>query len=583
MAQTDANDQIGQLAFRATDHHRWPSFRAILALCLVAAAAVAADTYFNAQEGLLARPPGYDGAGYMVWARTAYLLLIHLHPRQALIHLNPFVPLWTALLAFQNLVLGDGTWQAFTVRFWGVAPLLILVYWIVRRRATQSLALAAALVTALLPLVSGGVRSSSWEFLTGHASYIDDWYQDDLRPDFLAGVLVLWSIALLAEDSEGKRRSVYLASATFAAAAVLTKPSTAPAALAVWAATLALHWFWHRKNPDVLRMSAVAVGFAALLLFPWAVLRGGAQTVVTYLYAIAVSYSATYGVKGTLTDQLTYFLVQLPNQLGHIEVWPVIAGALLLAIAMLLRQLGPAEAIYAATVIQFYLVFTLPGTKNPHLGEWISMSLWVFFLAGVARVAARRWVGPLRRASPFLLAAAATYTVAMYALGAVALANWPLSEQRSHEQLLTMTAGVAQELRHYVPSDQCFAYAPGPGWPASLQYMLMDDLGSAPSSTEIDIDPKTTTVKDYVVAASRCEAILAYREDITQVSKIFYAPPPRQPYLRAVAEWVRTPSSGFSLDRAWHLSELVTDDPHPLGHSPTFSLTLELYVRSSVT
>ena len=65
----------------------------------------------------------------------------------------------------------------------------------------------------------------------------------------------------------------------------------------------------------------------------------------------------------------------------------------------------------------------------------------------------------------------------------------------------------------------CFAYAPGPGWPSSLIYPLMDAKGNAPTSTAIDVDPTQTTVSDYVSAVGKCRAVLAYREDISDVAQ----------------------------------------------------------------
>src|SRR6202022_4216001 len=113
-----------------------------------------------------------------------YLLLRELHVKTALHVMDSIAPLWTVLQTIQYFVVGDGTWQAFTVRFWPVALLLILVYWIVRARATRGIAFAAVAITAVLPMVSASVRASSWELLSGQANYADDWNLDDLRPDF---------------------------------------------------------------------------------------------------------------------------------------------------------------------------------------------------------------------------------------------------------------------------------------------------------------------------------------------------------------------------------------------------------------
>ena len=51
----------------------------------------------------------------------------------------------------------------------------------------------------VLPLVSAGVRSSSWEFISGQANFNDNWGLDDLRPDFKDGALDDRSFAEFAE------------------------------------------------------------------------------------------------------------------------------------------------------------------------------------------------------------------------------------------------------------------------------------------------------------------------------------------------------------------------------------------------
>lgn len=559
----------------------WPSLRIVLALGFAAAIAVAIDTYFNAQAGILARAPGYDGVGYMISARQEALLLRGVHPHQALIHFPNFVPLWSLALTVQYFILGDGTWQAFTARFWAVGPLLVLVYWIVRRRTNSWLAIAATLITAVLPLVSAGVRSSSLEFFSGQADYGAHWYLDDLRPDFLAGVLALWSIAILAEDKLGTRRSVYLVSPAFAAAAVLAKPSTSPAVLAVWAVALGLHWFWHRSTPNVFRHTAMAGLLACLLILPWGVFSGGALLVVNYLHAISVSYGATYAIASTFPDNFTYFVLQLPDQLGQVEIWLAIIGALALTVGIWRRQLGRAEASYAITAVLWYLIFSIPSTKNPHLGIWISLAIWLFLSAALARLITSDWTPKVARISPAVAGMAAAYVAVVYALGAIAIANWPVTERHSSQEQLAVTVAMADELKRYVSLGQCFTYAPGPGWPASLQYQMMDPLGNTPMSTAIDVDPSVTSIADYIKSASKCQAVIAYRENITKVAQLFYAPPVRQPYLQALADWVRSPDSGFRLDQSWRFSDLTSDGAHPLGQTNNGSLTVDLYVRST--
>jgi len=554
----------------------------VVLCCLAGAVAVATDAYFSAQEGYLARPPDYDGISYLISARTPYLLLRSLHVRTALHDLlHSISPLWISTLTTQQLILGDGTWQAFSARFWAVALLLILVYWIVSRRATRSLAIAAVVVTALLPVVSAGLRASSWEYVTGQTNYFEHWYLDDLRPDFFAIVLILWSVAALAEHSQPPRRSAYVVSAAFAAAAVLAKSSTAPVALVAWAIALGITWFRNRRSKDATRMTLLAAALLAVLLVPWAVFGGGVETVVAYLKAIT-AFQGAYASSGGLIGGFTFFPVRIPTQLGPIEGWVVIGGAVFVTVALLRRQLTSAELIYAALVPLFYMAFSLPPSKSIQLGIWISLSIWIFFLAGATRLAAATWPQPIKRAAPLPLFAVSTYALIVYGGGAFALANWPTSEQRPDAQMLMVTKEVANELGRHISVDQCFAYVPGPGWPSSLTYMLMDAKGNAPSSTAIDVDPTATTISDYVGSASMCAAVMAYREDIGDVARVFFAPLVRQPYLRAVAQWVRSPDSGFSLDRTWRFSNLPPSGPHQLGHYQGVSLTVDLYLRTAV-
>jgi hypothetical protein len=327
-------------------------------------------------------------------------------------------------------------------------------------------------------------------------------------------------------------------------------------------------------------MTLVAAILLVVLLIPWGVFGGGVLTVVSYLKAI-MAFTSDYALPGGPLVGLTYFLVRLPTQLGQVEAWLVIPGALIAAIALLRRRLGPAEMIYAAFPVLFYAVFSLTPSKNPLVGTWISLSLWIFFWSGVSRLAKARWPEPMRRASPAVLAVAGTYVVVVYALGGFALMSWPLSETRSNTQLAAVTADVARELGRHITTGQCFAYVPGPGWPNSISYLLMDANGNVPGSTATDVDPTKTTVGAYVFYASQCQAVMAYREDIAQVAPVFFAPAVRQPYLRAVAQWVRSPGSGYALDRTWHFDDLAPSGAHPLGHYQGVSLTLDLYIRIS--
>ncbi len=559
--------------------YRWPNVAAILACAAVAAAVVAADAFFNAQQGYLARPPDYDGVGYMNYAEAPYHLIGEFHVKAAVAHLNNIAPLWTAVIAAHYLAFGDGPFQAFATRFWPVVLLLVLVYWLVRARAPRPLAIAAVGLTGLLPIVSAGVRASSWEFFSHQANYNDEWGLDDLRPDFFAVVLLLWAVALLAEHNHSLRRTDYLLSAAFAAAAVLMKPSTAPVTLAVWGAALAITWFWNRAVAGTPRRAVEAAGFCALLLLPWAI-AGGAYQVLGYLYEVAVTYKSAYSLSLSLGESLTYYLVRIPAQVGQVEGLPVIAAAALLVVALVRSRLGRAEGIYAGLTVLLYVAFTLTTNKNPHVGEWFSLALWIFVITGLARLATSAWPERIVRWSPRILAGVAAYLLVVYAAGAFALAGWPLNEHRADAQLLAVTSALAHELRTDVAVGQCFTYAPGPGWPASLEILMTNRDGTAPRSTQIDVNPSSTT-DAYIANARQCPAVVVYRDDIQQVARAFFCPPVRQPYMQALSSWVREPGNGYRLARSWRFDDLPPAGPHTLGQYQGVSLTLDLYLRSA--
>ena len=558
----------------------FPVVRAFAFCCLVAALAVTADGIVNSQIGSLARPPEFDGVSYMLSGQTAYRLIDSAHLRTAIHTLNGTIaPLWVAILALHYLVLGSGPWQSFAARLWPLGLLLGLVFWIVGRRAPRSLAVAAVVFTALLPLASAGVRAGSWELLSGQVNYNLDFGMDDLRPDFMASVLTLCAVATLAEQGPRPDRRLYLASAAFAALAVLVKASTSPVVLAVWALALAMTWFGRRRESSALRETAISVAALAILLGPWAILGHGAANVVDYVYHTEVTFGGVYATNESLIQKVTYFPALLPIQLGRIEAWIVIVGALLLTVALFKRALGWSEATYGMAAVAFYVVFSLSSSKNPQLGIWISTAVWIFFLAGGARLAAERWAPALRRVSPAVLGAVALYTLVVYGLAVAAVMSWPNNERMADAQQVGVTDSIALELTRHLASDQCFTYAPGPGWPASIEFAAMATRGSSPVSTATDIDVATTTVEDYVAAARRCDAFVVYEQDMGTVAQVFYAPPIYQPYLQAVADWVRTPGNGFTLDRKWVLTNMPPIAPHTLGRYHGLTLTVDLYLR----
>jgi hypothetical protein len=179
-----------------------------------------------------------------------------------------------------------------------------------------------------------------------------------------------------------------------------------------------------------------------------------------------------------------------------------------------------------------------------------------------------------------LLGAVGVWVLLVYILGLVGLSSWPNNERRANVQELAVTADVAHHLGSRISVNDCFTYAPGPGWPGSIEYLLLDSNGRAPFNSPIDVDPKTTSTTYYLLVARSCRAILVYREDIAQVARVYFAPTVRQPYLQALSDWVRGPYSGYVLDKSWRLYDLPPLAPHALGRYQGVNLTVDLYLRA---
>jgi hypothetical protein len=327
-------------------------------------------------------------------------------------------------------------------------------------------------------------------------------------------------------------------------------------------------------------MTAEAVGLLVVLLLPWALVGNGVVGLIERLREGSVQYSGAYFPKMSLVESVTYYLVRLPYQLGQVETPFVIVGSLFLAVMLLRRRLDRSELMYAGLAAFFYLAFSIPSNKNPNIGEWISLSVWIFFVSGGSRLVTARWPEKVRRASPALLGAVGVWVLLAYILGLVGLSSWPNNERRANVQELAVTADVAHHLGSRISVNDCFTYAPGPGWPGSIEYLLLDSSGRAPFNSPIDVDPTRTSTTYYLLVARSCRAILVYREDIAQVARVYFAPTVRQPYLQALSDWVRGPYSGYVLDKSWRLYDLPPLAPHTLGRYQGVNLTVDLYLRA---
>jgi hypothetical protein len=543
-----------------------------------AALLVTVDIVFSEHAGTLAYPPGYDGVAYVLQAKGVYLQILH----GQLLSAADFLligqsPLWETLMAGHWLVLGEGEWQTFTIRIWPIALWLCLVWTVLRRRAGIRPALIGTTAAALLPAISTGLRASGVETITGDVNFLGDWYLNDLRPDFFAAVLQLWAIAVIVE-SDRPRKLSWIASGALEALAVYAKPSIFPLLILTWLVCVVLIFrrqrVSSRASGDWMRASTLAL---AVLLLPW-MSRGGIIRDLGYTFGEAVTYQAAYNPTHDLLSKLSYYAADLINHLGRVEGPLVLVGAAALCATALRQRLDADDVPYLLLAVMMYGALTIPGAKNPIAGLAISLPIFAFVCAGLAR----HW----RKASPryrTTIGPLAFAVVSVYVIGIISAGIWgfirlPSSESEGPREARAITGQIVLALKQTTTSTGCFFYLPAFGYPATLQYYMMDADGRYPTTPPIEVDP-ASRVADYVRLANNCSAVLVLKEDLsTTEGTFFFAPPVRRPYLKGVATWVRNPSSGYALCESWSFSHLAPLQ-HQLGSHDAPRLTAQLYVR----
>jgi hypothetical protein len=136
-------------------------------------------------------------------------------------------PLWVALMSTTFFVFGEGEWQSHVVRIWPVFLLLLLMFWFVRRRWHSGIAWFAVSVTALLPATVPALAACA-------RRSVETSSLGDLRPDFLASVLLAWAVVLVLDNIDSPRRIYSACSGGAMGLACLTKPSALPAFMIAW-------------------------------------------------------------------------------------------------------------------------------------------------------------------------------------------------------------------------------------------------------------------------------------------------------------------------------------------------------------
>jgi hypothetical protein len=555
------------------------------ALALIA---VAVDVCFSARMGLLAYPPYYDGISYVVGAKSLFYRLGQLDVNPRFLRNYAMTPFWDGSIVLGFLLLGEGEWQAYAVRFWPIFLLLLLVFYAIGRRGCSQVTWLAVAFTTLLPTISVGLRASLldssielWNSSTASATLRPNaglqWYLADLRPDLLFAVLLLWTVVPLIESVHTLDRRKWLISGTSAGLAVLVKASMSPALLVAWAITMA---YVLTANRHQLR-STVSTGLwtllpLAVLVAPWA-LVGGARVTFQYIWANAIGPQRVFwsNPNPTLLSELGYYWSYFPVHMGNFEGWTILAVGLALSLYSFRKKIRRKDnriIAYLGVSAALWILVSATTAKNYFAGLPFYLLLWLFSWTAVAsflRTASRR-----NRIVAWLLPLILCMYVGFHVVGGVyAFQSWPTTATLVGQENRQVTQSIAADLRASLTNNDTFMWAPAYGFPATLEYYMMDKTGGYPRSISINMERMLEESPEQFIdeAVGNCKAVMAYEEDIGKVVRFAWVPAPAQPYFRAIAEWVKQPDSGYTSARTYYI---MTEDGY---------LTLHLYLKSNST
>ncbi len=557
--------------------HLWPSIRDIVIMLSVTALIITVDIYFSRQLGLLAYPPFYDGIGYVLVAKSSFYALqggaLEWLSEVLFGGFSAFVPLWQGLMLLSFLLLGEGEWQAYTVRFWPTMLLLLLVFWVVRRRGCATVAWVAVLCTALLPTISVGLRSSGWEYFTGKSVYGWEWYLADLRPDLLFAVLLLWSVVPIIECAHELNECTWIVSGASAAMAVLVKSSTTPMLLLAGGLTITCVLIVNRHRL-LATMVTAAWGIVplAILLTPW-ILVGGGRAAVGYLtHLLTAGLPLWSDPNATFFSEAKYYWQIFPYHIGHWESWLLLGVGLTLWAAGTLkkRERDYRLLIYLLLAGVLYGLVSVTPAKNYFVGLPYYLLLWLFSWAALApflTVFGQRG----RVARTCLVLFPTLYGSLVVAAAFYALHHWPAEKQVGPLENRDVTQQIAGDLRRLLTNEDVFVWVPTHGYPAALEYYMMDNEGRFPQAVNVDPTTSPPIPQFLLERVSQCKALLVYAEDIEEVAKVFHVAPLSYPYWRAISEWVKRPESSHRLVRTYRL----------WGKYPDRPILVHLYVRES--
>jgi len=433
----------------------------------------------------------------------------------------------------------------------------------------------AATFTCLLPTISVGLRASVWGYIAGVTPHIGEigleWHLADLRPDLLFAVLLLWSLVPLIECVHNLDRRVWLTSGAFGGLAVLVKASVSPLLFFASALTIAYVFVVNRRRLS----SSVLTSLWSLLPFtilsvPW-VWAGGARLTFDYIYANAfTAYRAVWSnPDATFLSEVAYYWKFFPVHIGYVEGWAMLIIGLALSLFSFCRRTGRKDSriiAYLGMSAALYVFMSAIPNKSYFAGLSYYLLLWIFSWMVLSSFLGTR--AYRNKVVPWLLVLILCVYAGFYVAGGFySLQNWPTDRRLAMQENRQVVQHIAMDMRSLLTNNDRFMWAPAYGFPAALQYYMIDEEGQYPQTIWVDIEKSPDRVIRESV--STCKVILAYEEDIDEVARFMYVHPISRPYFRAIAEWVKQPNSSYRLVKTYYFT---TESGY---------LTLHLYLRQS--
>jgi len=541
----------GNLTLR-NEKNSWPEIREVAIAIVTAAFITIIDIFFSKSRGLLAYTPVQDGITYMLSAKFTFLHLgSFLSSPVQFIPLNfvMYSPFWKILMISHFFLFGEGEIQAYSVRFWPIFLLLLLILWIVRRRSNQTLAITAMIITAFLPIVFVNLRGMMMEFFGQTFSY----YLSDLRPDLLYAVLLLWMAVVLVENVDSLDVCTFVISGIFLSLAILTKPSSLLLIATVWFVTMGyLCW----TNRDRLNVTFHTGMFnllpPAILVIPW-IVSGGIEWV--YAYLVGNYGNPEYvNLQSSILSELWYYWDFYPKLMGFIEGWGLLFIGLTILVYLIMkdgiRNVDTRLFAYLGIAIIVYLGVAFLPNKNYFIGLPYYLFLWIFIWVLISLLVST----PALRTGKvvkILLGCFVLYAAVSVTSGGILLHELSIHQPGTGLQDREVTVQIASDLDNYLNKGEYYLWIPAYGYPATLEYYMIDSGDDYPHAYSFDI----STPSDIVTRSieTNCKAALVYSDEKTYQTRAF-APDVTYPLWRDIHAGITDPDGSFVLFKTYQLS-----------------------------